>query len=165
MKDAWFNGLLFVGTVLGMEAWAWFSHKYLLHGPLWFLHKSHHQKAPTWWEWNDLVAVLYGLISTALVMYGIHYGSPVKYIGFGIGVYGVLYFILHDVIIHRRIKTRWDPQNPYLVRLIRAHRAHHRHIHQADSEAFGFLYAIRKYAVDKKKLKAVSARQVQEGSS
>ncbi len=149
-------------VVLAMEAWSWFSHKYLLHGPLWFLHKSHHQKAPTWWEWNDLVVVFYGLISTALVIYGLSFQSPTLWIGVGIGVYGILYFLLHDVVIHRRVRTRYQPGHPYILRLIRAHRAHHRHIEKDESEAFGFLYAIRKYRVSPDKVRVWHKDEAQD---
>ena len=30
-------------TFLFMEFVAWFAHKYIMHGFLWFLHKDHHQ--------------------------------------------------------------------------------------------------------------------------
>ena len=37
------NALLFAGALAGMELVAWVTHRYLMHGPLWFLHASHHR--------------------------------------------------------------------------------------------------------------------------
>ncbi|MBE7608154.1 beta-carotene hydroxylase, partial [Salmonella enterica subsp. enterica serovar 4:-:1,2] len=39
---SWIIGLLlFVATVAGMEGFAYGAHRWLMHGPGWFLHKSH----------------------------------------------------------------------------------------------------------------------------
>ncbi len=142
--------LLFVSTVVFMEGWAWFSHKYLLHGPFWFMHKTHHEPQETWWEWNDLVALVYGVGSSALIVIGMEQVSWHLYLGAGIAAYGVLYFLFHDVIIHRRVKTKYKFANPYINRLIRAHKVHHKHMQKHNSEAYGFLYAPKKYEVKKK---------------
>jgi len=136
---------LILGTVVFMEGFAWWMHKYLLHGPLWFLHKSHHRVNSTWWELNDLVSIIYGLIAAICIIYGVLNNHWIHWIGWGITLYGVLYFIFHDVIIHRRIKIKYKFQNPYVKRLIRAHKIHHKHLQKDDSEAFGFLYADKKY--------------------
>jgi hypothetical protein len=49
------------------------------------------------------------------------------------------------VIVHQRIKTGFRAQNRYLRRLIRAHKIHHKCSEKEGGEAFGFLYAPRKY--------------------
>ncbi|RMG75635.1 MAG: hypothetical protein D6722_00680 [Bacteroidetes bacterium] len=136
-----------LGTFLLMEAWAWFMHKYLLHGPLWFLHKTHHRPQKTWWEWNDLVSLLYGVAAALCIMHGIENQAYTLGIGAGIALYGVVYFIFHDIIIHRRIKIRYRFESSYINRLIRAHKMHHKHLGQNPSEAYGFLYATSKYDV------------------
>ena len=42
-------------TIVIMEAITWLTHKYVMHGFLWFLHKDHHQpKYSSWFEKNDL---------------------------------------------------------------------------------------------------------------
>ena len=133
-------------TFVLMEGFAWFTHKYILHGPLWFLHKSHHRVNDHWWEWNDLVSLSYGLAAMLLFMYGIeNTASWAIGIGAGITLYGIFYFIFHDVIIHRRVKVKYSFSNKYILRLIRAHKIHHKHLQKEDSEAFGFLYADKKY--------------------
>ncbi|MEO0473233.1 MAG: sterol desaturase family protein, partial [Bacteroidota bacterium] len=134
-------------TVIAMEAWAWFSHKYILHGPFWFLHKTHHEPQTSWWEWNDLVSILYGIFSAALIFMGRNDFSWPLWVGIGIAVYGIFYFIFHDIIIHRRVKIKYTFNSSYVNRLIRAHKMHHKHLQKEDSEAFGFLYADRKYEV------------------
>ncbi|MEZ4903926.1 MAG: hypothetical protein R2822_20350 [Spirosomataceae bacterium] len=70
--------------------------------------------------------------------------------GFGITMYGVSYFIFHDVIVHRRIKIKFKTQNRYLNRIIRAHYVHHKVHEREGAEAFGFLYAPKKYEKDMK---------------
>ena len=41
----WLIGILVVlGTFIGMEGVAWLTHKYVMHGAFWYLHKDHHKK-------------------------------------------------------------------------------------------------------------------------
>ena len=44
-------------SFIGMECMAWFSHKYIMHGFLWKLHKDHHQKTNHWWELKDIFVI------------------------------------------------------------------------------------------------------------
>ena len=57
--------IVFISTFLFMEFMAWFSHKYIMHGFLWSLHKDHHNQnlKTSWWERNDLFFVMYALVS------------------------------------------------------------------------------------------------------
>jgi len=136
-------------TIGIMEGLAWVIHKYILHGPLWFVHKTHHGPRKGWWEANDWVSVVYGLLSAALVVWGDLHAHPVFWVGIGIMAYGMLYFLLHDVIVHQRVRFRHRFGNLYLQRIIRAHKIHHKHMGRAGSEAFGFLYARRRYTPKK----------------
>src|SRR5690242_3309200 len=45
---------LFLLTVLGMEGFAYVMHRWVMHGPGWFLHASHHRARHGNWELNDL---------------------------------------------------------------------------------------------------------------
>lgn len=137
---------IILATIVGMEAFSWFFHKYMLHGPLWFLHRSHHSPRHGWFEWNDLVSVAYALPAVLGIYHGLQNNMAwLVCIGAGITIYGILYFTLHDVIIHRRVKFKYHFTNPYLLRLIRAHKIHHKHLRKNGSCAFGFLYASGKY--------------------
>ena len=49
-------------TFVFMEFVAWFSHKYIMHGFLWSLHKDHHLKDhKSWFERNDFFFIFYAL--------------------------------------------------------------------------------------------------------
>jgi beta-carotene 3-hydroxylase len=148
MSKMWlFNSLLVLGTFIFMEGFAWFAHKYIMHGPMWNWHESHHVHHKGWWETNDLFGVIFGISATALIVIGSEIENLrwLMYIGFGITLYGISYFIFHDVIVHRRVKIKFKTNNRYLQRIIRAHYVHHK-VHERDgAEAFGFLYAPKKY--------------------
>ena len=56
--------IIFMGTFFGMEFMAWFTHKYVMHGFLWILHKDHHKKDhDSWFERNDTFFIFYALVS------------------------------------------------------------------------------------------------------
>lgn len=142
-----FNILIVIATFIFMEGFAWFSHKYIMHGLLWNLHKSHHTIQKGWFEANDIFGIVFGIIASCFIILGLEIASLwwLFYIGLGITLYGLGYFIFHDIIVHRRIKIKFSTQNRYLNRIIKAHYVHHK-VHQRDgAEAFGFLYAPKKY--------------------
>jgi beta-carotene 3-hydroxylase len=87
-----------------MEIISWILHKYLFHGPLWFIHKTHHNRTVhTSLELNDIFSVVFTIISITLIYVGWFTPSPIHLgIGFGITLYGLIYFIIHDGIIHQR---------------------------------------------------------------
>ncbi|MEM6262208.1 MAG: sterol desaturase family protein [Bacteroidota bacterium] len=130
-----------------MEFMAWFIHKYVMHGILWNLHRDHHQKDHDhWWERNDVFFLFYGLLSAALIILP----DPEVYwacapIGIGIAAYGTVYFIVHDIFIHQRIKWLRNIDNSYARGVRRAHKIHHKNRHRKDSENFGMLVVPMKY--------------------
>ena len=92
--------ITFFVTFFIMEFMAWFTHKYIMHGFLWSVHKDHHHKNhDSWFERNDLFFIFYAVVSMGcfyLWSYeGFWYGLP---IGFGIMAYGASYFIVHDIL-------------------------------------------------------------------
>ena len=97
-----------------MEIVAWASHKYIMHGFLWFLHKDHHKKDHnSWFERNDLFFFFYAFLSFIFVVLwgqGFWLGLP---IAIGIGLYGLAYFIVHDIFIHQRFKIFRNIDNKY----------------------------------------------------
>lgn len=140
-----FGPLILLATIALMEPFAWLVHKYLLHGPLWWLHRSHHVPVTGFFERNDWVAAFYALLSVGLVVWGDLAGHWVFWVGLGIAGYGLLYFVMHDVLVHQRLRWRIRPASRYLRRIVRAHKLHHKHLNRNGSEAFGFLYAHPKY--------------------
>ena len=131
-------------TIAAMEAFSWFIHKYLFHGPLWFIHKSHHQERNGWFEFNDVFSLLFAVISLYLMWEGRSELGNSFWIGLGISVYGMIYFIFHDWFIHDRFKS-FKSGNRYLLGIRRAHKIHHKSTKKNPSEEFGLLLASKKY--------------------
>lgn len=131
-------GLFAVGLI-GMEGVAWASHKYLMHGWLWSLHRSHHRDRSGWFELNDLFAVLFAAPSILLMWIGTSIWAPALWLGLGMAAYGAVYALFHDGVVHRRfpvpVPARW------FKRLVQAHRLHHAVGEQHGAVSFGFLWA------------------------
>jgi|TARA_B110001450_G_C17588461_1_gene467926 beta-carotene 3-hydroxylase len=139
--------LIYVATFLFMEFMAWFSHKYIMHGFLWHLHKDHHKKDHgSWFERNDLFFIFYAVVSMTLVIlwgeYGFWAGLPMA---LGIFTYGMSYFVVHDIFIHQRFKILRTINSKYAKGLRRAHKIHHKSIHKGGGECFGMLWVPMKY--------------------
>jgi beta-carotene 3-hydroxylase len=133
-----------------MEALAWFTHKYLFHGPLWFIHNSHHTKLKKLIEVNDIFSIFGVIAAVSFIVIGSQTNNYyLLAIGTGITMYGILYFIFHDIVVHQRIPLKIQFKNNYLKRIIKAHHIHHKTFEKDGSEAFGFLFAQKKYASKK----------------
>lgn len=134
-------------TFLTMEGITWLTHKYVMHGFLWYLHEDHHQpKYQGIFEKNDLFFVIFAIPSILLFYFGLEPVLNFKFfIGLGIFLYGLAYFLIHDVLIHQRFKWFKRTKNPYLVGLRKAHKVHHKHLGKEDGECFGMLYVPLKY--------------------
>jgi beta-carotene 3-hydroxylase len=139
--------LIVIGTFLFWEGVAWFTHKYVMHGWLWTWHRSHHTMHNQVFERNDLFAIVFSIPSIALIYYGSLYSYNPYVISVGIGIfcYGLFYLIFHDVIVHQRLRWRPARRSKYLQRMINAHYVHHSRHTKEGCEAFGFLYAPKKY--------------------
>lgn len=134
---------LFLGTIAAMEGVAYAAHRWVMHGPGWFLHKSHHEPRTGTFELNDLYAVVFALPSIALLYGGVQLGwwAGFTWIGAGIAIYGAIYFGFHDVVVHRRLNHRYLPKSNYMKRIIQAHRLHHAVETREGNVSFGFLWA------------------------
>ncbi len=150
-----FYAFLIAGTFLLMEAVAWFTHKYIMHGFLWSWHKSHHKVHNHTLERNDLFAVVFSVPSAVLIMAGIEFSEVrwLLFVGIGVACYGLFYVLFHDVLVHRRLKIKFKAKHPYLKRMMKAHYVHHEVHTKEGAEAFGFLYAPGKYKVKEKSTK------------
>jgi len=134
-------------TFVFMEFVAWFSHKYIMHGFLWSLHKDHHIKDhKSWFERNDLFFIFYALVSSIFVILwgeaGFWLGLP---IALGIFLYGLTYFMVHDIFIHQRFKLFRNSNSKYARGIRRAHKIHHKNSHKEKGECFGMLWVPLKY--------------------
>ncbi len=135
--------VLFLTTIIAMEGVAYVAHRWVMHGPGWFLHASHHRARVGRWEANDLYALIFAIPSILLFWWGIGLGNGALYAwaGGGIAAYGAIYFGFHDVIVHKRIHHRYIPASNYMKRIIQAHRLHHVIETREGTVSFGFLWA------------------------
>ena len=134
-------------TFIVMEAVTWLTHKFVMHGFLWYLHEDHHQpKYKNLFEKNDAFFVIFAIPSIALFYFGINPELNFKFfIGLGILLYGFAYFFIHDIIIHQRVKWFSRTKIKYFKGLRRAHKVHHKHLGKEQGECFGMLYVPKKY--------------------
>lgn len=142
MAGGWIVALgIVVGTVAGMEVLASAVHRHVMHDAGWRWHRSHHAPSSGRFETNDLYAVLFAGISLVLftVMAGLW--PPFWWVGVGTLVYGFLYAVIHDGLVHGRLGFRAIPRSRYLKRLVQAHRLHHAVRERDGAVSFGFLYA------------------------
>jgi beta-carotene 3-hydroxylase len=146
------NIALLVLSYFLMEFIAWSNHKYVMHGFLWKWHKDHHindQKKVALeglkfsrFEKNDLFFLIYAIPAILLMFIGFAFSySTLVFIAVGITLYGFTYFLVHDIIIHQRIKIPFlcRNQNAFTKAIIKAHLAHHRPKTSDDFRNFGLL--------------------------
>lgn len=150
MNTLW-NILILIGSFVGMELFSWWFHKYVMHGWLWFIHKTHHEKQHTPWELNDIFSLGFGSIAVILILVGFEGFTYPFWIGAGITSYGMVYFILHDLFIHRRLELKPPFKGKYIEGITHAHRMHHKHRTKSEGESFGLLWVAQKYYDNRQK--------------
>lgn len=134
-------------TFVVMEGLTWLSHKYVMHGLLWYLHEDHHRpKYDHTFEKNDAFFVIGALPSILLFVQGLDPVLNFKFfVALGMLLYGVAYFLVHDVLIHRRFSWFDNTNNRYLVGLRKAHKVHHKNMGKEGGVNFGMLHVSRSY--------------------
>ena len=140
--------VILIVSFLGMEMVAWGTHKYIMHGPLWFFHQDHHTPSHAgFFEKNDFFFLLFALPGIILIYFGWKAGweNLMLWSGFGITLYGLAYFLVHDIFIHQRFRLFRKTDNIYFKAIRRAHKMHHKHLTKADGECFGMLWVPFKY--------------------
>lgn len=132
-------------TVVGMEFFSYLIHRFIYHKILWVIHKSHHSKRHGPFELNDVFPVLFAGLSIVLMVIGLgRPGQPdVLAVSLGIIVYGTVYFVVHDVYVHRRVKGI-RLRIPWLLPLKKAHAVHHR----TGGEPYGLLFFVHPRQLD-----------------
>jgi beta-carotene 3-hydroxylase len=137
--------LLFLATVAFMEGVAYVSHRWVMHGFGWFLHKSHHEARTGFWELNDWYFVMYAIPSIILLLGGVsgEWAEWTVWVGAGIAAYGAIYLGFHDIIVHKRWDSGYVARWSYMKRIVQAHRIHHIVETKDGTVSFGFLIAPR----------------------
>jgi beta-carotene 3-hydroxylase len=137
--------LIIAATVLAMEWVAWASHKYVMHGFAWAWHRDHHEPHEGTLEKNDRFALVGAGVSIALFALGspLVMGSgawwPGTCIGLGVLLYGAIYTLVHDGLVHQRW-FRHVPRGGYARRLVQAHKLHHATVSKHGGVSFGFVF-------------------------
>lgn len=152
------NTVIVLATIVAMEFVAWAAHKYLMHGFLWIWHedhhKSHHEKQG-FFEKNDLFFLVFAIPSAASYIIGLSTPQTwLLYVGIGISIYGLIYFLIHDVYIHQRFRWFRQLDSKYSRGILRAHGAHHSKSTKEDCESFGLLIVNLKYFGKRSRWKA-----------
>lgn len=150
---------ILIATFFFMEFMAWFTHKYVMHGLLWVLHRDHHVKEDGFFERNDTFFLIFAIPSFLLFYFGSEAGYDFRFwMGAGIALYGMAYFFVHDIFIHQRFKVLRYSEHPYLKAVRKAHKVHHKHLGPENGECFGMLIVPFKYFVA-----AMKANQAKAG--
>ncbi len=154
---------LVLAACAAMEAVAWASHKWIMHGVGWGWHRDHHEPHDGFLEKNDRFALVGAAISIGFFAVGspLVLGDaawlPGTWIGLGVMLYGAIYTLVHDGLVHQRW-FRWVPRSGYARRIVQAHKLHHATIGRKGGVSFGFVLAR-----DPARLKRELAVQVREG--
>ena len=138
--------LSLVGAFSVMEFMAWFTHKYIMHGFLWFLHQDHHVvNKDHKLQKNDFFFLIFAIPSMLLMYIGFDGFKISFFVGIGIAFYGMAYFIVHEVIIHQRLPFFRKTNNKYIRAIRLAHKVHHKQLGKHNATSFGMLIVSRKY--------------------
>ena len=136
-----FIGLTIFGFV-GMEIFSYLAHRFLFHGFLWKIHRTHHKQNKFPFELNDVFSLLFAAASVGLMLSNDAFAVPV---GVGIALYGLIYFITHDFFTHRRFLP-FKSKNKTLRTIRAAHQRHHQTAEKKGIEPFGlFVFDYRKF--------------------
>lgn len=136
------NIIIILAAFITMEGVAWFTHKYIMHGLLWILHKDHHKKeSKGFFEHNDFFFLIFAIPGIILLFIGLRNDFNFFFwIGLGITLYGCAYFFVHDIFIHQRFRLFRNTDNAYFRAIRRAHKIHHKHLDKEEGECFGMLW-------------------------
>ena len=113
------------------EIISYIVHRFLFHGPLGEIHKTHHLPQKNVFEKNDLFLLFFTSLSVILVHF-------VKSWGTGMALYGLCYFLLHDMFTHNRF-YRLHLNNKILKSIKQAHHLYHLSVKRQGQEPCGFL--------------------------
>lgn len=138
-----------LATVAAMEFVAWLAHKYVMHGFLWRWHQDHHDhrlKEGRFFEKNDLFFLVFAIPSMlCYIFFSLPGLGWLLWVAIGISIYGLIYFLIHDVYIHQRFSWFKQLDNRYSRAILRAHGAHHARQTKEEGVSFGLLVVDPKF--------------------
>ncbi len=127
---------ILLAAFVAMEFFSYLVHRFVYHRVFWFLHKSHHTPRSGLFEWNDVFPMVFSSISIVLIWYAVEDagGNDLLALMIGVSLYGLVYLVIHDLYVHRRMKSLTF-RVPYLQAVKKAHMVHH----QTGGEPYGLL--------------------------
>ncbi len=139
--------LLTIFGFLATELFSYFVHRFVFHGVLWRVHQTHHHARHGKIELNDIFSLIFAAISMSLMICAESpfAASSAFPFGLGIALYGLLYFIIHDIFTHRRFFSL-NTKNKILLTVRAAHQRHHQSAEKDGLEPFGlFLFDFQRF--------------------
>jgi beta-carotene 3-hydroxylase len=130
------TAIILIASFVAMEFFSYLVHRFIYHGSLWFIHRSHHTPRTGLFEWNDVFPLVLAAGSIYLMLHGIAQpdGADIVAASVGISAYGMVYLTIHDLYVHRRMRSLTFAI-PYLKKVKKAHMVHHLY----GGEPFGLL--------------------------
>lgn len=118
--------LIVLTAFVAMEFVSYLAHRFVYHKLLWIFHKSHHTPRTGPFEWNDVFPLFFASISVVVIWYAVGdpFRSDLLALAVGVTLYGMVYFFIHDIYVHRRVPGVVF-RNSYLRRVKKAHMVHH----------------------------------------
>ena len=139
---------LVISAVAAVEIFSYAAHRFLFHGVLWRIHRTHHEPRTGAFELNDIFSLIFALTSILLMIFAEKpfVNSASFPLGLGITIYGIVYFILHDFFTHRRFLP-FKSSSKILLRIRAAHQRHHQTTKKVGIEPFGlFIFDYEKFS-------------------
>jgi beta-carotene 3-hydroxylase len=139
--------LFIIAGFVGMEIISYLVHRFVFHGLLWNIHRTHHEASHGHFELNDLFSLGFAAVAIVLVVLGSSdpLVDPRFGVGIGITVYGILYFIMHDLFTHRRFLP-FSSESRIMLLIRSAHNRHHQTAEKDGHEPYGlFLFPYDRY--------------------
>lgn len=135
--------LLVILGFFGMEVVTYVVHRFVMHGSFERLHISHHRNAAAEYadkspEPNDVFPLAFSVVVVAAFWAGFNVSGLAWFIPLFLGVtlYGIVYTVVHDGMIHGRIRWMKRLNSGWSKSLATAHRSHH----HSNGEPYGMLF-------------------------
>lgn len=144
-------------TIILMEPWSSWVHRVVWHGPLWSFHRSHHQSdglvrvmgaEPPKFEKNDWLALAHAPVAMGMLVGWYLWHDAYTYtgtlavgVGLGMTIYGFLYVLIHDGVMHGRLPVQFLRKYAYIDDICQKHALHH----QKNQGPYGFFWHLEKH--------------------
>ncbi len=115
-----------IAATVAMEPLSGLIHRKFGHGIGWRLHRGHHETPVKGPELNDVIPLVSAVVTIIAMAVGVYVPgwSALAALALGATIYGAVYFLVHDIYIHRRIPLL-PKQIGFLEPFKAAHLEHH----------------------------------------